>query len=361
MITNESDTDTNLANTQLNQQNNSLENLCDNSSAINNKSESISKAMNISGIDQIKVKLNDKKRKSYDSIEHAIVTNDGSQKNLVRLIGLKSLFAKQLPKMPKEYIVRLVFDRRHKSLALLSNDPSHEGSDEEIIGGICYRVYEDMRFAEIAFCAVSASQQVKGYGTKLMNFLKMHAVNDGVEYFITYADNYAIGYFKKQGFTKTITMPKGRFHGLIKDYDGGTMMECYVHPSIDYTRVSEMLTSQRKFILNRIRTVSKSDKKTYPPLSLRNSPSRRALPGRINESVARTMAIPGVSEAGWTVADLLASTNAAKDSDMQKNHLKSELLSIMCVSRSDLLVYFVIALNSYFISHVMSNYVSCVL
>ena len=44
------------------------------------------------------------------------------------------------------------FDRRHKSLALLSNDPSHEGSDEEIIGGICYRVYEEMRFAEIAFC-----------------------------------------------------------------------------------------------------------------------------------------------------------------------------------------------------------------
>lgn len=156
-------------------------------------------------------------------------------------------------------------------------------------------------------------------------------------------------------------MPKGRFHGLIKDYDGGTMMECYVHPSIDYTRVSEMLTSQRKFILNRIRTVSKSDKKTYPPLSLRNSSSKRALPGRINESVARTMAIPGVSEAGWTVADLLASTNAAKDSDMQKNHLKSELLSIMCVYRSVLLVYFTIALNSHFISHVMSNCVSYVL
>ena len=109
MITNESDTtDTNLVNTKLNQQNNPLENVCDNSSAINNKSESISKSMNISGVDQIKVKLNDKKRKSYDSIKHAIVTNDGSQKNLVRLIGLKSLFAKQLPKMPKEYIVRLV-------------------------------------------------------------------------------------------------------------------------------------------------------------------------------------------------------------------------------------------------------------
>ena len=63
-----------------------------------------------------------------------------------------------------------------------------------------------MRFAEIAFCAVSASQQVKGYGTKLMNLFKMHAVTEGVEYFITYADNYAIGYFKKQGFTKVSSL-----------------------------------------------------------------------------------------------------------------------------------------------------------
>ena len=30
-----------------------------------------------------------------------------------RLITLKNIFGKQLPKMPKEYIVRLVMDRRH--------------------------------------------------------------------------------------------------------------------------------------------------------------------------------------------------------------------------------------------------------
>jgi ribosomal protein S18 acetylase RimI-like enzyme len=138
----------------------------------------------------------------YDEIKRAIVTTDGKRESLIRLIGLKSLFAKQLPKMPKEYIARLVFDRRHKSLALLSSDPRKKHSDEEIIGGICYRSYPEMRFAEIAFCAVSASQQVKGYGTKLMNLLKMHAVTEGIEYMITYADNYAIGYFKKQGFTK---------------------------------------------------------------------------------------------------------------------------------------------------------------
>lgn len=35
-----------------------------------------------------------------------------------------------------------------------------------------------------------------------MNLLKMQAIVEGVEYFITYADNYATGYFKKQGFTR---------------------------------------------------------------------------------------------------------------------------------------------------------------
>jgi len=104
---------------------------------------------------------NKKNDNPYDAIRHCIVTNDGIQDNLVKLIGLKSLFAKQLPKMPKDYIVRLVFDRRHKSLALLSDDRQLRGGDDEIIGGICYRPYPEMRFAEIAFCAVSASQQVK--------------------------------------------------------------------------------------------------------------------------------------------------------------------------------------------------------
>jgi histone acetyltransferase len=185
----------------------------------------------------------------YDNLRYCIVVNDGQHDSLVKLIGLKSLFAKQLPKMPRSYIARLVFDRRHTSLAILSDDPRHKGTDEEIIGAICYRGFREMRFAEIAFCAVNATHQVKGYGTKLMNLLKRHAVTEGVEYFITYADNYAIGYFKKQGFTKvsfrhsvspkrfglvflilrvcrqSISMPKGRYNGLIKDYDGGTMME----------------------------------------------------------------------------------------------------------------------------------------
>ena len=37
-----------------------------------------------------------------------------------RLIGLKNIFARQLPNMPKEYIVRLVMDRLVSSLSSTS-------------------------------------------------------------------------------------------------------------------------------------------------------------------------------------------------------------------------------------------------
>ena len=160
-----------------------------------------------------------------------------------------------------------------------------------------------------------------------MNLLKREGARTGIEYFITYADNYAIGYFKKQGFTKSISMPKGRYQGLIKDYDGGTMMECYVHPSIDFTRVPEMLAAQRKFILDRIRLKS-SSQKVYDPLPKGWAANLEGV-SRANEAAARAMAIPGMVEAGWTMSDLLAATGQGKDVDRAKNALKHELLNII--------------------------------
>ena len=160
-----------------------------------------------------------------------------------------------------------------------------------------------------------------------MNLLKREGARTGIEYFITYADNYAIGYFKKQGFTKNISMPKGRYMGLIKDYDGGTMMECYVHPSIDFTRIPEMLSAQRKFILDRIRAKGSSTK-VYEPLPKNFSPNMEGV-SRANESAARAMAIPGMMAAGWTMNDLMVATGQGREMDKAKNALKSDLLQMI--------------------------------
>lgn len=53
---------------------------------------------------------------------------------LPRLIGLKNVFSRQLPNMPKEYITRLVLNRHHRSVALINKNGS-------VIGGITYRVF----------------------------------------------------------------------------------------------------------------------------------------------------------------------------------------------------------------------------
>jgi histone acetyltransferase len=179
-----------------------------------------------------------------------VIQNDGNRDHLKMLVTLKSIFARQLPRMPKEYIVRLVFDRRHRSLVLVKGGI--------VVGGICYRPYLDQRFAEIAFCAVTASEQVKGYGTRLMNILKEVVKAQGIDHFLTYADNYAIGYFKKQGFSRHISMPKDRWFGYIKDYDGGTLMECEIHPGVNYLDTKGMIAAQRQHIFDLIRDKSGS-------------------------------------------------------------------------------------------------------
>ncbi len=93
------------------------------------------------------------------------------------------------------------------------------------------------------------------------------SIDTGMEYFLTYADNYATGYFQKQGFSKHISMPKERWVGFIKDYDGGTLMECYVHPGINYLDVNGIVTKQRKFILERLQENSRSSA-IYPGLTV---------------------------------------------------------------------------------------------
>lgn len=51
-----------------------------------------------------------------------------------RLVSLKNTISKQLPNMPKEYIARLVMDRRHRSCAIVAKSGT-------VLGGITYRPF----------------------------------------------------------------------------------------------------------------------------------------------------------------------------------------------------------------------------
>ncbi|GJP52037.1 hypothetical protein CLOM_g11149 [Closterium sp. NIES-68] len=211
--------------------------------------------------------------------------NDGVDEHMIWLVGLKNIFSRQLPNMPKDYIVRLLLDRTHKSMMLIKAST--------VVGGITYRPYPSQRFGEIAFCAITATEQVRGYGTRLMNHLKAHARDvDGLQFFLTYADNNAVGYFVKQGFTKEITMPKAQWEGYIKDYDGGTLMECVLEKGLPYTALPGVLLKQRQAITDRIRHLARSHV-VHPGMDFPRDSwgvPRRAI---------RLADIPGLGESGW--------------------------------------------------------------
>ncbi|WWD17233.1 hypothetical protein CI109_101671 [Kwoniella shandongensis] len=205
----------------------------------------------------------------------------------ILLIGLKNLFQRQLPKMPREYITRLVLDKNHISLAIVKRG-------WKVVGGICYRPFESRGFAEIVFCAVDSSEQIKGYGSHLMNSLKDHVrkAHPTINHFLTYADNYAVGYFKKQGFTKEISFPRERWVGYIKDYEGGTIMQCTMLPKVKYMEVHQMLADQKAAILAKIRTISRSHI-VHPGLAI----FKDLKPGE--ELKLSKEQVPGLAESGW--------------------------------------------------------------
>ncbi|KAL8513701.1 hypothetical protein ACS0TY_012986 [Phlomoides rotata] len=226
-----------------------------------------------------------KREEQTGKLKFVCASNDGSDDHMVWLIGLKNIFARQLPNMPREYIVRLVMDRNHKSVMVIRRNL--------VVGGITYRPYISQRFGEIAFCAITADEQVKGYGTRLMNHLKHHARDvDGLTHFLTYADNNAVGYFVKQGFTKEIYLEKERWHGYIKDYDGGILMECHIDPKLPYTDLSTMIRRQRQAIDEKIRELSNCHI-VYPGIDFQKKEA--GIPKKpIKDD------IPGLREAGWT-------------------------------------------------------------
>ncbi|KAJ5856080.1 putative histone acetyltransferase GCN5 [Penicillium soppii] len=217
-------------------------------------------------------------------IEFRVVNNDGSAESMIILTGLKCLFQKQLPKMPKDYIARLVYDRTHLSIAIIK-------MPLEVIGGISYREFRARKFAEIVFCAVSSDQQVKGYGAHLMAHLKDYVkASSPVMHFLTYADNYATGYFQKQGFTKEIALDKSIWMGCIKDYEGGTLMQCSMVPRIRYLEVGRMLLKQKESVRAKIRTLSKSHVVHPPPQQWANGIVTPTDP----------LSIPAIRATGWS-------------------------------------------------------------
>ncbi|CAH0719044.1 unnamed protein product, partial [Brenthis ino] len=234
------------------------------------------------------------------------LTGAVNKQTMLWLIGLHNVFSHQLPEMTKEYISQLVFDPKHKTLALIK-----EGRP---IGGICFRTFKSQGFSEIVFCAVTSNEQVKGYGTHLMNHLKDYHIRNNILHFLTFADEFAIGYFKKQGFSKDIKLPRAMYAGYIKDYEGATLMHCELNPRIVYTRFTAVIRTQKEIVKKLIDMRQKEVRKIHPGLSCFKE-GVRSIP---------IECIPGVREAGWREAR----ARAAPDPDPDPAALRSILNAV---------------------------------
>jgi len=259
-----------------------------------------------------------KQEEKRNAIEFHCISNSLTERvpkqTMLWLIAIQNIFSHQLPRMPKEYITRLVFDPKHKTLALIK--------DGRPIGGICFRMFASQGFTEIVFCAVTSNEQVKGYGTHLMNHLKDYHIRNGVFHFLTFADEFAIGYFKKQGFSKDIKLSKSVYQGYIKDYEGATLMGCELNPKIVYTEFSAVVRRQKEILKKLIERKQAQIRKVHPGLTCFKD-GVREIP---------IESIPGIIEAGWvTPADRGAGRPSTRtdtnDPDVLYNALKTILNS----------------------------------
>jgi len=94
----------------------------------------------------------------------------------------------------------------------------------------------------------------------LMDHYKAHIrrTYPDMMHFLTYADNFAVGYFEKQGFSKEITLDRSVWAGYIKDYEGGTIMQCTMLRKLDYLDKPKIFSQQQDAIMTKIRQMSRS-------------------------------------------------------------------------------------------------------
>ena len=120
-----------------------------------------------------------------------------------------------------------------------------------------------------------------------MNHLKDY-LKTRVQYMLTYADENAKGFFKKQGFSETILLERKQWKYYIKEYDSATLRCCQLFPQVNYQDVTQIMGRQRETVYRDICARSHFQHIYHLP----------------DTPITNPLDIPGVKEAGWTEATL---------------------------------------------------------
>lgn len=107
-----------------------------------------------------------------------------------------------------------------------------------------------------------------------------------------------------------------RWVGYIKDYDGGTLMECYIHPAVPYTMASSVVEKQQKFIVQRLTDLSGGNQDVY------------SLDSELGKRSFSALDWPGVKEAGWQAFQIYKNSNE-RDRNATQAKLQTTLRNLM--------------------------------
>ena len=180
-------------------------------------------------------------RKLKNSVNYRVIKNDHTKQSLISLLGVRNLISRCLHRMPANYISSIVYNQDHTSIGGYN-------THDELISCITFKPFSYRDFAELVFCVVKPEEQVNGVGASLMDRFKGYIQAIGIHNVLVYADNTAIGFFERQGFTFEIPMPKKQYNGLIKEYNGATLMHCEVVNEFDYVNRYDLAEAMQKII-----------------------------------------------------------------------------------------------------------------
>ena len=98
-------------------------------------------------------------------------------------------------------------------------------------------------------------------------------------HFLTFADEFAVGYFKKQGFSKDLKLPKAVYGGYIKDYEGATLMGCELNPRIVYVEFTAVVRKQKEILKKLVEKKQEQIRQVGCSYFWQNLNSRLIIPG----------------------------------------------------------------------------------
>jgi histone acetyltransferase len=90
----------------------------------------------------------------------------------------------------------------------------------------------------------------------------------GIHHILTYADNSAVGYFKRQGFTLEIHLDPAIWCRCIKDYQGATLIHCQIHPDIDYMHLNAIVDCQKVYASKLMPDIEEMSVSSWPVESI---------------------------------------------------------------------------------------------